>query len=207
MKKYIFLFCFLLFNISFPQQNKDELTLSKSSLGFGFMISESGFGISSAYYYHPNSTISLFSELSISEVNDDKEFEFIDYWGNKYIVGKKNRIYKIPLYFGLQYRLFEEEIMDNFRPYISVALGPDMFFYAPYQNIEFFKSLKYGRVKYGIGGYIGFGLYFGAVNTLQGINIRYTYSHLFDEGIESLERKPLKDIRSFYIVLTFGLRL
>lgn len=206
MQKYIFLLFLFILTDLYSQTNQ-EITESNKSLGFGLMISESGFGFGTNFFYQLNSTFSSFAEISVAEISDDKEFEFIDYWGNKYIAGKKNRVYLIPLNFGLQYRMFEDEIIDNFRPYISFAVGPQMIFYSPYKDMEFFKSLKYGKLKYGIGGFLGLGIYFGSTQSLQGISIRYNYTHLFDDGIESLENKPLKDISSFYVVLTFGFNL
>jgi len=189
--------------------------------GFDLMISNNGFGAGGFYRHEFSDELSGIATLAISDVKDDAEVEYFDYFGNSIIPGKKNRLLMVPLVFGVQYRLFKDEIMDNFRPYISGGLGPTMMFVSPYayyhvtagpngesiqttESVEFFKSLKYGQAKYTIGGFVSAGAYFGApYGTLMGLSFRY-YFVPFPQGIEIMDNVRVKNFGGFYITLNIG---
>jgi hypothetical protein len=213
-------------SIVFQPANPDMIRRSSYSpptdaWGFDVMISNNGFGAGGFYRHEFSDDLSGIAMLGISDVKDDGEVEYFDYWGNSIIPGKKNRLLMFPLMFGVQYRLFREDIMDNFRPYISGGLGPTMMLVAPYayyrtvvgpngetltftEDVEFFKSLKYGQAKYTVGGFVAAGAYFGAPNgTLMGLSIRY-YFVPFPQGIEILNDVRVKNFGGFYITLNVG---
>ncbi len=189
--------------------------------GFDIMISNNGFGAGGFYRHEFSEALSGMLTLAISDVKDDAEIEYYDYFGNSYVPGKKNRLIMIPLVAAVQWRLFREDIMDNFRPYLSAGVGPTMMFVAPYsftrtftdttlgtvsfsEEVEFFSSLKYGQAKYTIGGYLSAGAYFGApYGTLMGLSIRY-YFVPFPSGIEVMEGVRVKNFGGFYITLNIG---
>ena len=172
--------------------------------GFDIMIGESGFGFGGFYRYRINDKITLFSDISFSESKDDREFEYVDVFGNSFTVGKKNRIFQIPLNFGAQYRLFKDELADNLRPYINAGVGPAIIITTPY-NKEFFTAFGDAQLKFAAGGYVGFGANFGIdTSNLVGINFRYYILKLFDEGVESLEGRSKTTIGGFFIVLNVG---
>lgn len=194
----------------------------RNAYGLDLLISNNGFGGGMFYRHEFDDLFSGFVSLAISDVKDEGEFEFYDqYTGQLFVPGKKNRLLLIPLVAGVQYRLFKDDIVDNFRPYITAGIGPSMVFVSPYANtrrlqgpsgevftyseqIDFFSSLKYGQAKYTLGGYIGAGAYFGLDRgTLSGISVRY-YIVPFKNGIESLENVYIKRFGGFYITLNFG---
>lgn len=147
-----------------------------------------------------------FIDLSISESKDDREVEYIDPWtGIPYTVGKKNRVFVVPINLGLQYRLFAEEITDNLRPYISAGVGPTLVLTTPYDK-EFFEAFSDTQAKYAAGGYVGFGANFGlSKSNLVGINLRYYIIHLFGDGVENLEGKFRNDVGSFFLTINIGI--
>ncbi len=101
----------------------------------------------------------------------------------RFLVKKIEFSYSL-LNFGGQYRLFYESLTDNLRPYISLGVGPTMLVTTP-AEIEFFKSFKKAKAIFGLGGYIGFGANFGLnPSNLTGINVRYYFVQLFNDGIE-----------------------
>ena len=211
MKKFLLL-AVLIFPINFVTgQNIGELAPDREPLvfpdnayGVDLLFGEGGFGVGGFYRNNLSNTLTLFTDMSISEAKDDNEFEYIDYYGRTYTVGKKNRIYLIPFFAGLQNRFFANELGDNFRPYLNFAVGPAMVVTTPYER-EFFNSLKYAQANYTVGGYIGIGANFGIDQThLAGINIRYYVIQFFNRGIESLEGKPKKSFGGFYITLNIG---
>lgn len=176
-----------------------------NAYGLDLMFGEGGFGLGTFYRYSLGSEITGFVDFSISESKDQREFEYIDYWGQSIVIGKKNRVLTLPINFGLQYRLFRNNITDNLRPYISLAIGPDFVISTPY-NMEFFSSFKKATNKFALGGYFSLGADFGlSKSNLVGLNFRYSYSHLFDKGVENLYGKFRKNLSAFYVILNIGL--
>lgn len=194
----------------------------RNAWGVDIMLSNNGFGAGAFLRHEFSDELSGFVQLAISDVKDDGEIEYFNqYTGQSYTPGKINRLLLVPLTIGMQYRLFKDEIVDNFRPYVSAGLGPSAIFVAPYSNpqkvtdpvfgtftyyeqIDFFKSLKYGQFKYTLGAYIGAGAYFGLERgTLTGVSIRYYYVP-YQPGVESMEGVRIKRFGGFYITLNFG---
>jgi len=175
-----------------------------NAFGFDILLGESGFGFGGFYRQELSTKFSLFGDISFSESKDDREFEYIDFFGNTFTVGKKNRVFQIPLNFGAQYRLFEKELTDNLRPYVNAAVGPTVVLTTPYRE-EFFKAFGSTSVHLAAGGYIGFGANFGLdKSNLIGLNFRYYVIRFFNEGVESLEGRFNKTIGGFYITINFG---
>ena len=166
-----------------------------------------GFGLGGFYRNEYSDDLSGFVDFSISEAHDDDEKEFIDYYGNKFTPGKVNRFLVMPLFVGLQKRLFEDDIVDNFRPYVNAAAGPTIIYVFPY-NEEYFTALGEGQPKYTIGGYIGIGAFFGSErSSLLGMNLRYYFLPYFN-GLESMrlagQSFPKKEFGGFFITVNFG---
>ncbi len=204
--------------IVFESPNQELLQPAPASRddawGVDILLSNNGFGLG-AFYRHQYSR-DLFGTLTfgISESKDDNEVEYYDYWGQSFVPGKINRFLMMPLLFGVQYRLFADDITDSFRPYVNAGVGPTVVLASPY-NREYFNSLGYGRGHTTVGGYIGAGAYFGAdMGSISGINIRY-YVIPFPDGIESLQDPSLdgvnpgpirrkKDFGGFFITINLG---
>ncbi|MCL5028700.1 MAG: acyloxyacyl hydrolase [Bacteroidetes bacterium] len=172
--------------------------------GIDIMFSEGGFGLGTFYRRQLSELITGFVDFSISEAQDPREFTFVDYWGNTYTAGKINRAFLLPVNFGMQYRLFENVIYDNLRPYINFGVGPTVVVTDPADQ-EYFSALKNAHSQVTLGGYIGFGANFGLdKSNLVGINLRYYMIHLFNQGIEILQGRNEKDLGGFYITLNLG---
>lgn len=187
---------------------EDSEPPAQSSWGVDVLISTNGFGLGTFYRHEYNRDIAGFMEFSISEAKDDEEVEFIDpYTGQSFVPGKINRFLILPLFFGVQRRLFRDQILDNFRPYISAAAGPTMLYVFPY-NTDYFSALGKGQPRYTGAGYIGVGAYFGQERSnVLSLNLRYYYIP-FPAGIESFRRGSYIATKTqyggFYITLSFG---
>ena len=181
-----------------------QQTIVKNTYGFDIIISTNGFGLGFFYGYNFTDELTGKINISISEAKDEKEVEVYNpYTGEIIVPFKVNRFLVFPLFFAAEYRLFKDVIMDNFRPYLSVAAGPSLIFSTPYE-IEFFSSLKHGKAYYTLGGYIGMGAYFGSeTRSILGVNVRY-YIIPYNQGIESLQFVKKKDFGGFSISLSFG---
>lgn len=177
-----------------------------NSWGMDIMFGEGGFGLGTFLRQKFNPSLTGFADLSISESKDDREVEFVDFLTQQtFTRGKVNRVFIVPLNFGLQYRLFASQITDNLRPYINAGVGPTMVVTTPYAK-EFFKAFGDAKAKFAAGGYVGFGANFGlSKSNLLGINVRYYIIHLFDEGVENLEGRFRKDLGHFYVTLNLGI--
>jgi len=211
MLKLIISILFIIPIITIRAQGIGELAPDKppevfppNAWGFDILLGESGFGLGGFYRQELSTNFTLFGDISLSESKDEREFEYIDFFGNTFTVGKKNRVFQIPINFGAQYRLFENELTDNLRPYINAAVGPAVALTTPYSE-EFFKAFGKTSVKFAAGGYIGFGANFGLdKSNLIGLNFRYYYIRFFDEGVESLEGRFNKTIGGFFVTINFG---
>lgn len=183
---------------------KPPVVFPDNSWGVDLMFGEGGFGVGTFYRRQVNSDFTFFTDFSISEAKDEKEIEYYDYYGRPVVFGKKNRILLMPLNFGVHYRLFNNILSDNLRPYLNLGFGPSMVVTTPYAR-EFFNSLGYAQSKFTAGGYIGFGANFGLdKDNLVGINLRYYVVRFFDEGVESLYGKYKKDVGGFYLTINIG---
>ena len=179
------------------------------SWGIDVLISNGGLGLGAFYRKKYSDDLSGFLNFSITEARDDDEKDFVDYYGNKFTPGKINRFLTIPLFVGLEKRLFQDDIVDNFRPYVNIAAGPTMIYVFPY-NEEYFNALGKGQLKYTLGGYVGMGAFFGSEqSTLLGINLRYYFlPYYFGDGIESMrvagQTYRKKSFGGFFITVNFG---
>lgn len=206
----------------------DTASENLTKAGLEIMMSGSG-GLGLGFFYRhrlgDDPTWYWFVSFSIGDVKDDQEFEYYDYWTGRMVTpGKLNRFYAIPLFAGIQYRLWKDDIVDNFRPYLTAAAGPAIVYSAPFveeeiyvaedgsivtfqKEVDFFKSLGKGRAYYTFGGYIGAGAFFGSLNSPIGLSARYVYLPVFG-GLPSMgtSKSYLKkyNFGGFNIVLTFS---
>ena len=194
--------------------DKVPIVFPKNALGMDLMFSEGGFGLGTFYRRAVSETITLFTDFSISEAKDPQEFTYtyIDYSGltQTETPGKVNRAFILPLNFGMQYRLFENVIFDNLRPYIDAAIGPSMVVTTPYAR-EFFNAFGKAQARYTIGGYFGIGANFGLdKSSLIGLNVRYYIIHFFNQGIEIMDTSMTNgrlenDLGGIFITLNVGM--
>jgi hypothetical protein len=176
-----------------------------NAIGGDIVFTEGGFGLGAFYRHSFSSELTLVSTFSMSEYQGNNEFTYIDpYTLQTFTYGKVNRIFLIPLTVGLQFRMFEESLSDNLRPFVEFGVGPTFVLNTPYDQ-EFLKSFGSAHNNMAGGGYVGFGANFGTdKSSLFGLNIRYYYIHLLSGSVESLINEPLKDFGEIYISLSIG---
>jgi hypothetical protein len=167
-------------------------------------FSDNGFGAGASYYKFLNKDLSAFGSIHFSGAKDDREFETTDIYGNSYVPYKVNRLFMIPVDLGLQFRLFREDVTDDLRPHISFGVSPTAIIYTPY-NEGWFSSFGKARAKYTVGGFAGFGVDYLTSNTSSlSMNIRYYYTNLFGEGIESLVGKKKTFFGGLYFNFSYN---
>lgn len=183
---------------------KPPMVFPDNAYGVDILFSEGGFGLGAFYHHQLIQEITAFVDFSLSEAKDEKEFEYVDIYGNTYTFGKKNRIFLIPINFGLQYRLFENVLYDNLRPYVNLGVGPTIVLTSPYDK-EFFNAFGSAHANYALGSYVGLGANFGTdKKSLVGLNIRYYIIHLFGRGVESLYERPKNNFGGIFLSVSLG---
>jgi hypothetical protein len=178
----------------------------KSAWGMDIMFGDAGFGLGTFFRKQLNVKWTAFADLSFSETKDDREIEYYDYYEQKFVtLSKVNRIFQMPINVGVQYRLFENDLTDNLRPYLVAGVGPTMLITTPYE-LEFFNSFGKAKAKLAAGGYIGLGANFGLdKSSLVGITFKYYYAKILNGGVESLKDRKKTEIQGFFITLNLGL--
>ncbi len=181
-----------------------DTTDKPNSVGLDIMLGNSGFGMGFFYRQAISSTLSWTFSLSASEAKAPNEVDYIDpFTGQKFVPGKINQLFVFPAMFGLQYRLFKDQLTDTFRPYVYGGVGPNAIFAAPY-DVPLSTSFSRGRGYFGLGAYIGGGAYFGTdPNSLIGISVRY-YILPMSHGIESLQNEPMANFNTFFITFNIA---
>lgn len=185
---------------------KPHLKLPNNSWGINLLFGEGGFGLGTFLRHSFGKRVTGFVDFSFSESKDERETERFDIFGRPLPTpGKVNRVFVLPLTFGLQYRLFYDTITDNLRPYIDFGVGPTLAVTTPAQ-LEIFSSFKKAHAKLAAGGYVGFGANFGvSTSSLMGLTFRYYLIHFFDKGVESLANNFRQNLGSFYFGITLGI--
>ncbi|MFA7227699.1 MAG: hypothetical protein WC061_01585 [Melioribacteraceae bacterium] len=184
---------------------KEPELFPANSWGVDLIFSEGGFGLGTIYRRSFNQNISGFVDFSISETKDDREINYIDYWGNSFTPNKVNRALLLPLNFGIQYRVFSESLTENLRPFVTFGVGPTILLTTPYEK-EFFESFGSAKANYAVGGYIGFGALMGlSKSNLIGLNVRYYYTRLLGDGVEIMTNSYKKEFGQFCLMLTIGI--
>ncbi len=181
-----------------------DTTVRPHALGLDLMIGNSGFGGGFFYRQSITGTLSWMATFAISEAKAPNEVAYYDPWtGQKFVPGKINQLWVVPLMVGLQYRLFKDQITDSFRPYVFAGVGPNAIFAAPYdQPLSY--SFSHGRGYFSAGGYIGIGAFFGTdPNSLIGVSLRY-YILPMRHGIESMQNEPMANFNSFFIAFNIA---
>lgn len=177
----------------------------ENSWGVDLMFTEGGFGLGTFYRRSFGQNLTGFVDFSISETKDDREINYVDYWGNSFTPNKVNRAFMLPLNFGIQYRLFSDVLTENLRPHVSIGVGPTILLTTPYDE-EFFSSFGRAKANYAIGGYLGFGANMGSSKSnLIGLNVRYYYTQLLGDGVELMTNSFKKSFGQFTLMLTIGI--
>ena len=159
--------------------------------------------------------------MMITTLKDDREQRFFGFFGESVIPNKQNYVHVLPIQFGIQRRMFREQIEDNFRPFIHLAGGPTLGWISPYyfdsnlngrrDNFEvpfdIFSAFPKGHFELGFGGTVAIGAHFGSSKkSTQGIRFGFNFN-VFPQGIEVLEpavKAPTTWFGTPTISLTFG---
>lgn len=83
---------------------KEPEIFPDNSWGADIMFGEGGFGLGVFFRKNYSQNITGFIDFSISESKDEREIEYVDWWGNLFVLNKVNRVFLLPVNAGVQYR-------------------------------------------------------------------------------------------------------
>ncbi|MBC8146130.1 MAG: hypothetical protein H7X80_11150 [bacterium] len=177
------------------------------ALGFDILFSNSGFGVGGFYQRPMSDVLAWFVNLGMTGSRKSDEFATWvatdDEYGRKWdIPGKVNRVFSFPLTVGMKYRVLENALVENFRPYVNAGVGPTMILALPYEY-DFFSSFGHARAYFTAGGFVGAGADFGAGQPSLGVNVRYYYIP-FATGVESLKGEPITQFGGIFLTANIG---
>lgn len=160
----------------------------KSAYGAHLIFSTSGFGFGGLYEYKLQSDLSLVIDLFLNGARNTDEFEVFDrFTGRTFVQYKLNRLYNFPLTIGLTKYVFQDELVDNFKPFINSGIGFSTILSNPYARypsgdpnapefVDFFTAWKFTDAYIRPAGFIGIGADFGFnKKNLSRLQIRYYY--------------------------------
>jgi hypothetical protein len=185
--------------------SEEDLRPRTNAWGGDLLLGNDGVGVGAFYHVLLSEDLTGCTELNISEAKDARQIDYVDYYyGNQYSPNKENRVFRIPLFFGLQYRLFREEIAENFRPFINGGVGP-VLLYVTDAKKEFFSSLGSGQARYTYGGFVGAGAQFGFDrSSVIGLNLKYLIIPT-PKGTKSVVQGEMPNANGFFIALSIGM--
>lgn len=212
----LFVFQFILSNVSYSQITGEEEIFTADSVivfesprplidtlassgkynsayGAHIIFNTAGFGLGGFYEYKLNENYTMSVDFMMSGARNTDEIEVFDrFTGLVYVPYKLNRVYSFPLTLGIRRYLFQNELVDNFKPFIDGGAGITFILYNPYsfytnvawnlppenqEFIDFFSALKYTNTYIRPAGYVGIGADFGfSKKNLSRLNIRYYYA-------------------------------
>ncbi|MFA6234021.1 MAG: hypothetical protein WC824_07505 [Bacteroidota bacterium] len=194
---------------------EEDLAPRAHAWGGDLMVGIDGFGLGLFYSYSFNDVLSSFANMSLTEAKDNNQRDYYDPYFGQVSPNKMNYVFRVPLFLGLQYRLFKDEIVENFRPYVNAAAGPVLLYVSPMTGDMFSSLFDGGTSHYTFGGFLGAGAQFGFDRSnIFGLNVRYMIIPVPD-GIssvgvpdpanpEQLKPTPLANANGFYITINFG---
>ncbi len=178
---------------------------AKYIIGMNIFISGNGYGGGAFYQRIISKSMLLFADLGISGARNTDEQELYDPYSNSYLVPEKiNRLYLLPLMFGVQYRVLSDVFTDSFRPFVGIGIGPACIIATPYKR-EFFSSFGYSTLYVKPGGFIGIGANIGGFGrNVSGISMRYYIIPFGNGGLESIRNLPITDFGGIFLALNIG---
>lgn len=191
-----------------PINKQNTLNLKKrettNNWSINVLFSDNGFGLGATLFKEISRNVSGFGSIFFSGAKDSREFEQIDIFGNTFTPNKINRLYMIPVNFGLQYRLFRESVTDELRPFVNFGITPTTIIYTPYSD-PFFSSFSDARARFTVGAFAGFGGdYLTGRKSAVSLNMRYYYIYLFGRGVESLQSKEMNFFGGLYLMFSYN---
>jgi len=204
----------IIFSSPTPLLTLDEINSKKNSFfGFDLIFSSYGFGGGLFFQHELTENLSLTSEFFVTSIRKSDELELFNRETGEFLVpNKKNRLFSIPLTVNLNYYPFVDQIINSFKPFVSMGGGGGLIIATPYDQ-GFFEA-------FGDGGYylrptlsFAIGADFGnKTKSLSVFQLRYLTIPFGGSGLESLDESktgetPITNFGGVFLDLRIGLNL
>ena len=101
----------------------NEKSLNDKIQNINFLFANNGYGFGYEYEKFRKSNVSIGLDLRFYDIRND-EFPIYDPFYNQFTVAGEKDILLFPLFFKTNYYLFDGQIANSFRPYITFSVGP-----------------------------------------------------------------------------------
>jgi hypothetical protein len=178
------------------EDNVSSSTFNNSA-GFSGLINDFGFGLGFYYRRNISNDWSAHITFDLGTAKGAKEFGLLDEIAI-------NRIFVMPLFASLQYRILSSMLGEALRPYITAGGGP-AFVATTDASQDFFPALLHPKFTTTWGGFIGIGANFGTdPKTTFGASLKYYIIPYRSPGIESTQGVFLTDFSAAALAVTYG---
>ena len=198
----------------------DTLSTNRS-IGMQVVLTNSGFGLGGYVSTGVGRAMRLSLELVLGAAKDEREVAFFDRFGRRDVPNKANYLLELPLHVGIERRLFQSKIEENFRPFILVTGGPLLGWAYPYfeddnnnglldteeRSFDVISGVTNGHIEPGVSFGIYLGAHFGEIGTSsQGVRIGYRLSYYKNEIalLDTSIKAPSRSIGTPVISVYFG---
>lgn len=147
-------------------------------VGLGFAMAESGSSLGLFISWPLLTDYHFGTCFDVFLLRDSKQLDYYDYYyGIPYTINKKNNVYLFDLMLTAKKRMFRDDLSDDFRPFLSMGLGP--FYGMNYPEVKEITTdsgsyKKKNEFSWALGGYLGCGIDFSVKsNSMFSIRAQY----------------------------------
>ncbi|MEX2656734.1 MAG: hypothetical protein WD272_04400 [Balneolales bacterium] len=179
----------------------------RNGMSFRFQMNNFGFAVGGEYRRVLSRYTQGMIEFQVTNIRDEGEQSFQNFWGFTVIPNKYNRILSVPVMLGINHRIFANQLSDDFRFQFQISGGPSPSLVYPYFNdrqgygfrrqgfrayedqphYDPFQGWGDGELVLGGAGQLSLGADMGGdFAKIQSIFIGY-YFHYFPDGIQVME--------------------
>jgi len=165
--------------------------------GLSAFFSDYGFGGGAFIQHKFGEDLSALVSVDFGTAKGPNEYAFIDEI-------KINDIFVIPLVLSLQYRILDDLLSENLRPYLTAGAGGVFVMTTPSTD-NFFPSFGSAKIKVVPGGFAGLGANFGIDrHSTFGANLRYYFIPYPPPGVESTANTFLTNFNGMFLTVNYG---
>ena len=151
-----------------------------------FLFANNGYGFGYEYEAFRKSNVSIGVDLRFYDIRND-EFPVYNPYYNQFTVAGEKDILLFPIFFKTSYYLFDSQIANSFRPYLTFSVGPFIAVDGDETISSFSKKWRSTESQTNLGASLGFGVNFSqsSGNTLS-LGLGYDYLNV-EKPIHSKE--------------------
>ena len=151
-----------------------------------FLFANNGYGFGYEYEAFRKSNVSIGVDLRFYDIRND-EFPVYNPYYNQFTVAGEKDILLFPIFFKTSYYLFDGQIANSFRPFLTFSVGPFIAVDGDETISSFSKKWRSTESQTNLGASLGFGVNFSqsSGNTLS-LGLGYDYLNV-EKPIHSKE--------------------